>query len=73
MVAIRKLQCRVMQGLSKVHRLGHCLNQDLQGLRISKMEIPNPVNPFILIILIGLTHFNPVIPAKAGIQRANCV
>ena len=39
-------------GLSKVLRLGHCLNQDLQDLRIFKIEFPNPVNPFILIILI---------------------
>ena len=31
-----------------------CLNQDSQDLRIFKMEIPNPANPFILIILIIL-------------------
>ena len=37
--------------------LGRCLNQDLHDLRIFKMmEIPNPANPFVLIILIGLTQ-----------------
>ena len=38
--------------LSKVLPLSHCLNQDSQDLGIFKMEIPNPANPFILIILI---------------------
>ena len=44
------------QGLCKALRSRTCLNQDSQDSRIFKMAIPNPANPFILIILIGVTQ-----------------
>ena len=39
------------------------LNQDSQDLRIFKMEIPNPANPFILIIPIR-TCFAKALPSR---------